>query len=56
MNVLDIDELCEAKEKSYINDIQFFKSVKQLGDLITVIQQGKFSEYTDILMRYVDED
>ncbi len=56
MNVLDIDELCEAKEKSYINDIQFFKSVKQLGDLITVIQQGKLSEYTDILMKYVDED
>lgn len=55
MNVLDIDELCEAKEKNFINDIQFFKSVKQLGELISVIQEGRFHEYTDVLMKYAEE-
>ncbi|MBP9996010.1 MAG: DUF402 domain-containing protein [Lachnospiraceae bacterium] len=55
MNVLDIDELCEAKEKNMINETQFFQSVKQLGDLITTIQRGDFNKYTDILMKYADQ-
>lgn len=53
MNVLDIDELCEAREKNYISEAQFFTSVKQLGNLITIIQQGRFNEYTDVLMKYI---
>lgn len=54
MNVLDIDELCEAKENNLISDKQFFLSVKQLGNLITVIQSGKFNKYTDILLSHVE--
>lgn len=53
MNVIDIDELCEAKEKLLINDEQFFLSVKQLGALIKRIQDGKFGELTDILMDHI---
>ena len=49
MNVLDIDELCEAREKKLIDDDRFFLSVKQLGTLITTIQAGNFHKYTDVL-------
>lgn len=55
MNVLDIDELCEAKEKKMITDEQFFISVKQLGELITTIQRGNFSKYSDVLEKYMQE-
>ena len=50
MNVIDIDELCEAKEKLLINEQQFFICVKQLGALIKLIQDGNFNTLTDILM------
>ena len=52
MNVLDLDELCEAKEKDMISEAQFFLSVKQLGNLISVIQSGNFNKYTDILLKH----
>jgi len=54
MNVLDLDELCEAKEKMLINEEQFFISVKQLGNLIKLIQDGKFETLTDVLMKHIE--
>ena len=53
MNVLDIDELCEAKEKLLISEQQFFTSVKQLGKLINLIQEGKFYQLTDLLTEHI---
>ena len=53
MHVLDIDELCEAKEKLLINEEQFFTSVKQLGALIKLIQDDKFSELTSQLLAHI---
>lgn len=53
MHVLDIDELCEAKEKMLINEEQFFTSVKQLGALIKLIQDDKFSELTSQLLAHI---
>lgn len=53
MNVIDIDELCEAKEKLLITDEQFFISVKQLGALVSTIQNNNFNELTDILMSHI---
>ncbi|MCR5799035.1 MAG: DUF402 domain-containing protein [Lachnospiraceae bacterium] len=53
MNVIDIDELCEAKEKLLINDQQFFISVKQLGALIKLIQDGNFNILTDKLFEHI---
>lgn len=53
MNVLDIDELCEAKEKLLINDQQFFTSVKQLGALIKLIQEDKFDSLTNKLLEHI---
>ncbi len=54
MNVLDIDELCEAKEKEMITENQFFISVKQLGSLIATIQKGEFGKYTDVLLAHIN--
>lgn len=53
MNVLDIDELCEAKEKLLISENQFFISVKQLGALIKLIQDNNFSTLTDQLFAHI---
>ncbi len=53
MNVLDIDELCEAKEKLLITEDQFFTSVKQLGSLIKLIQEGNFSSLTSQLINHI---
>lgn len=53
MNVLDLDELCEAKEKQLIDDQQFFTSVKQLGKLVTLIQEGNFNQLTDQLTKNI---
>lgn len=54
MNVLDLDELCEAKEKNLITEDQFYISVKQLGNLIKLIQDNKFNTLTDVLMNHID--
>lgn len=53
MNVLDIDELCEAKEKMLITEQQFFISVKQLGNLIKLIQDGRFDTLTNQLLDHI---
>lgn len=52
MHVVDIDELCEAKEKLLITEQQFFISVKQLGSLIKLIQDGNFDSLTNILLKH----
>lgn len=54
VNVLDIDELCQAKETKLITDEQFFLSVKQLGNLIAIIQNGNFDKYTDYILKYTE--
>ena len=56
MHVLDIDELCDAKEQLLISEDQFFISVKQLGALIRIIQDDKFYELTDRLMEHIKDE
>lgn len=53
VQVLDIDELCEAKEKSLIDDKLFFKSVKCLGILLKKIENGEFAAYAKPLEAYI---
>lgn len=55
MNVVDIDELCEAKEKLLITEQQFFISVKQLGALVKLIQDGKFDALTSQLKAHIQK-
>lgn len=54
INVLDIDELCEARELGLITDSQFFTAIKRLGSLIKKIQNNEFSEYADVLDSYIN--
>ena len=53
VQVLDIDELCEAKEKNLIDDSAFFTAVKRLGFLIKKIEQHEFEQYTALLEEYI---
>ncbi len=53
VDVMDLDELCEAKEKLLITDQQFFTSIKQLGNLVKLIQDGDFSTLTDKLIKHI---
>lgn len=55
VSVLDIDELCEAREKGLIDEAQFFKSVKNLGFLINIIEKNEFEAYTAILEKYAKQ-
>lgn len=53
VQVLDIDELCEAKEKNLIDHSAFFTAVKRLGFLIKKIEQHEFEQYTALLEEYI---
>ena len=45
VKVMDIDELCQAKEEGLIDDELFFRSVKNLGALLGAIENGSFEEF-----------
>ncbi len=55
LNVLDIDEMCEALERGLITDETFHIAVRRLGTLISAVQSGDFKKYTDEIDRYADE-
>ena len=44
VKVMDIDELCQAKEEGLIDEALFFRSVKNLGALLGAIENGSFEE------------
>ncbi len=53
VKVLDLDELCIAKEEHLLSDDAFFLSVKRLGALIKCIEDNQFTNYTNILEAYI---
>ena len=56
VQVLDLDELCDAKEKALITEEQFFLAVKQLGSLLDIIYQEHLPEFTTFFMNTITED
>jgi predicted RNA-binding protein associated with RNAse of E/G family len=50
VQVLDIDELCDAKEKELITQEEFFLAVKQLGELLDIIYGGHLEEFAKPLL------
>ena len=50
VQVLDIDELCDAKEKELITSDEFFLAVKQLGSLLDIIYSGHLNEFAKPLL------
>ena len=56
VQVLDLDELCEAKEKQLISEGEFFLAIKQLGSLLDLIYQEHLSQFTNFFMNIVEKD
>lgn len=52
VNVLDIDELCIAKEQNLISEEEFFLSVKRLGNLLKAIDNHSFKRMTQHFDQY----
>ena len=44
VQVLDLDELCDAKAQGLITEEQFFLAVKQLGALLDIVYSGHLSD------------
>lgn len=56
VQVMDLDELCEAKEKQLITSGQFFLAVKQLGSLLDIIYQEHLTTFTSFFMKVIEQD
>ncbi len=56
VQVLDIDELCDAKDKELITESQFFLSVKQLGTLLDIIYSGHLDQFASPLLDTIEKD
>ena len=50
VQILDIDELCDAKKKELITQEEFFLAVKQLGKLLDIIYGGHIEEFAKPLL------
>lgn len=56
VQVLDLDELCDAKEKGLITEQQFFLSIKQLGNLLDIIYSGHLESFAAPLLETIQND
>lgn len=56
VQVLDLDELCSAKENNLIKDQDFFAAVKQLGTLLDTIYSGHLEELAKPLLDAIKKD
>lgn len=56
VQVLDLDELCDAKEKGLITENQFFLSIKQLGCLLDTIYSGHLEEFAAPLLEIIEKN
>lgn len=56
VQVMDLDELCEAKDRQLITSDQFFLAVKQLGSLLDIVYQEHLTSFTSFFMGLVEKD
>ena len=56
VQILDLDELCDAKEKELITKEEFFLAVKQLGSLLDIIYSGHLDEFAAPLLNTIKTD
>lgn len=56
VQVLDLDELCDAKEKGLITADEFFLSIKQLGSLLDTIYSGHLEQFASSLLEKIQND
>ena len=53
VQVLDLDELCDAKEMGLINDAQFMLSLRQLHKLLDIIYDEKLNSFCSVLLDHI---
>ena len=56
VQVLDLDELCDAKEKGLITQDEFFLAVKQLGTLLDIIYNGHLEDFSKPLLDTIPQN
>lgn len=56
VQVLDLDELCDAKTQELISEEQFFLAVKQLGALLDIVYSGHLEQFTKPMMDIIGND
>lgn len=56
VQVLDLDELCDAKDKGLITQAQFFLAIKQLGILLDTIYSGHLEQFAAPLLNAIEKD
>ncbi len=56
VQVLDLDELCDAKAQDLITEAQFFLAVKQLGTLLDIVYSGHLEQFAQPLINVIAQD
>lgn len=56
VQVMDLDELCDAKEKELITETQFFLAIKQLGSLLDTVYRGHLEQFAAPLLEIIEKD
>ena len=56
VQVLDLDELCSAKESNRITDAQFFLAIRQLSSLLDIIYSGHLESFSQPLTNMINQD
>ena len=56
VQVMDLDELCDAKEKNMITEAEFFLAVKQLGSLLDIIYSGHLEAFAKPLLDAINKN
>lgn len=56
VQVLDLDELCDAKAQELITEEQFFLAVKQLGTLLDIVYSGHLEQFAQPLINVIAQD
>lgn len=55
VKVVDLDELADAFRDGLISGEELRKSMYQLNELLSVIYEGNFCKYTDIIKSYINK-
>lgn len=56
VQLMDLDELCDAKEKELITETQFFLAIKQLGSLLDTVYRGHLEQFAAPLLEIIEKD
>lgn len=56
VQVMDLDELCEARQKKMITESDFFAAVSRLGALLDIVYQEHLPSFTQFFMEQIQKN